>query len=273
MKSYLAILVLGILCAETWSFSARSPRGQKHIGRRPVQPQPRIYGGSKAEEGQFPHQASVRRDGGHDCGASILNSKAVLTAAHCCQNFYGISGVEVEVGTIQSGQGQIHPMESFLIHPSYNCRTFEADICLVFINGSFEFNDATVQTIDLGTEEDCQVGIQCLMSGWGEVEYYSGSSEDLMYAEAPILDNGNCLIRSGFLEDSMTCAGVLDDSTGLGYGDSGGPLACNNKLCGVASWEDFPWELPGFPSAFAKVPAYKEWIEENINFLNPINQI
>ena len=106
------------------------------------------------------------------------------------------------------------------------------------------------------------------MSGWGEVELFCGSSEDLMYAEAWVLDDSKCanysILKTKFDEDSMTCAGVLDDSTGLGFGDSGGPLACNNKLCGVSSWDLSSWAFPEFPSVFAKVPAFNDWILENI---------
>lgn len=45
----------------------------------------RIIGGKDAEPGQFPHQASVRyiSINRHFCGASILNSYWLLTAAHC----------------------------------------------------------------------------------------------------------------------------------------------------------------------------------------------
>lgn len=43
-----------------------------------------IIGGKNAEEGQFPYQVSLRNkfSKGHFCGASILNSRFLLTAAH-----------------------------------------------------------------------------------------------------------------------------------------------------------------------------------------------
>lgn len=45
--------------------------------------EPRIVGGTKAREGQFPHQISLRRRGSHTCGGSIISKDYVVTAAHC----------------------------------------------------------------------------------------------------------------------------------------------------------------------------------------------
>lgn len=42
-----------------------------------------MVGGQDATEGQFPHQISLRRNGSHTCGGSIISRNFVLTAAHC----------------------------------------------------------------------------------------------------------------------------------------------------------------------------------------------
>ena len=48
-------------------------------------PAPQIIGGSNASDGQFPHQVTLQRSGGHYCGGSIINTNKVMCAAHCKQ--------------------------------------------------------------------------------------------------------------------------------------------------------------------------------------------
>jgi len=43
----------------------------------------RITGGSPADRGQFPWQVALIIDNTYFCGASLISSTWVLTAAHC----------------------------------------------------------------------------------------------------------------------------------------------------------------------------------------------
>jgi hypothetical protein len=46
--------------------------------------QPRIIGGTDAEQGQYPYMVSVVANSGtHDCGGVLVAKDVVLTAAHC----------------------------------------------------------------------------------------------------------------------------------------------------------------------------------------------
>ena len=55
------------------------PCGQGNIGTRTA----RLIGGQNAIPHEFPWMVSISRKGGHFCGGTILNSRFVLTAAHC----------------------------------------------------------------------------------------------------------------------------------------------------------------------------------------------
>lgn len=48
-----------------------------------AQPTSRIWGGAETSKDSFQYVASVRLDGGHVCGGTIIGSKFILTAAHC----------------------------------------------------------------------------------------------------------------------------------------------------------------------------------------------
>lgn len=43
----------------------------------------KIAGGQAATEGQFPYQVSLRLFNFHICGGSIIDTRTILTAAHC----------------------------------------------------------------------------------------------------------------------------------------------------------------------------------------------
>ena len=259
MQNKLAVLVLVLLAAGTLSLSADLP------GK--VRPRdPRIAGGSKANEGNFPHQASLRLNGRHVCGATIISQKALLTSAHCCKTVQGKkSHVEVEVGTIRIGRGTKFNVTRFLIHPSYEKLNNQNDICIAETNEAMMVKNA--MPIDLGSTEHCKAGTRCTITGWGQSQFFGDSSDTLMFVHIPILSHRLCVNYGPLFENElMTCAGSIQDGDGFCHGDHGGPLVCGEKLCGVASLR-FGCGETSFPSIYTKVPAFNQWINETIKIV------
>ena len=66
VSARLIILIVGIFC-----------------GTVLTQPTSRILGGEEASKTGFPYACSIRVDGAHSCGGSIIANTKILTAAHC----------------------------------------------------------------------------------------------------------------------------------------------------------------------------------------------
>lgn len=130
--------------------------------------QPRIVGGQRAADGQFPYQVSLRKvvNGRHMCGASIISQNFLLTAAHCTQSknpedLYAVVGtVNPNANTgIKYSLDKITPHEHFDPHSIFN------DISLLRTTKKIAFNEY-IQPIALPTK-DTGANVQAFISGWG----------------------------------------------------------------------------------------------------------
>jgi secreted trypsin-like serine protease len=81
----------------------------------------------------------------------------------------------------------------------------------------------------------------------------------------------NALWNPNPLHFTDMCTGPLDGSSGTCNADSGGPLVQNNpatghlELIGVVAWGPSPCNRPDFPSVLARVSAFIDFINQNIN--------
>lgn len=89
-------------------------------------------GGSATSIERFPWQMSLRINGIHRCGASVIAKNRALTAAHC----YRTNSDELETFTLLAGStlrlgdggSIIVGVEHFIQHPNYNNETLENGI-------------------------------------------------------------------------------------------------------------------------------------------------
>ena len=86
-------------------------------------------------------------------------------------------------------------------------------------------------------------------------------------AFVPIVSDDECKKLYFYVSpsDRVFCAGyVKTGGIDSCFGDSGGPAVLDGKLIGVVMGGGDGCAKPGFPGIYMKVPAFYDWIMENI---------
>lgn len=129
-----------------------------------------IVDGEDAFIEDYPYMAGIMNLGLSSCGGSIINSRSVLTAAHCIL-IRSATTVSVFVGSSRRrGQGgRTHRALRLSIHPNYiytaDPLQLQADIAVIRTLSHIRFG-ALVQPIALGTEF-VPAAVPVVLTGWG----------------------------------------------------------------------------------------------------------
>lgn len=140
----------------------------------------RIYGGQPVGEGDLPWMTVLyykRRKDPH-CGASIINRRFLLTAAHCItgdivkfygEPFYARMGVQ-NLSSV-STPGDIYGISDIIPHPNYDERAVNrgADIGLLKVDRRIDYY-SSVSPVCLPSWE-APIGTTLTVAGWGKTPY------------------------------------------------------------------------------------------------------
>ncbi|XP_062847080.1 trypsin-2-like [Trichomycterus rosablanca] len=219
----------------------------------------KIIGGYECPMHSQPWQIYLTYDDGvRWCGASLINSRWAVSAAHC---YVSANRLALHLGehNIFSDEGTEQRIwaEKVIPHPNYNSVTYDNDFMLIKLSEAAVFNKY-VQPIPLVSS--CAVaGQKCLVSGWGNTgEDYASVLQCL---NLPVIAHSTCQNAYGSkITDNMFCAGYMEGDKDSCQGDSGGPVVCNGKLQGVVSW-GYGCAEPGFPGVYAEVCRYIDWVD------------
>ncbi|MED6242205.1 hypothetical protein ATANTOWER_001571, partial [Ataeniobius toweri] len=263
-------------CDGTPDCGDRSDEENCDCGTKKFKSATRIVGGQDADDGEFPWQVSLHvKRYGHVCGASVISTKWLVTAAHCVQDdgsikFSDPKTWEVYLGLhSQQKQGSSlvkRNLKQIISHPFYNHHTFDNDIALMELESPVSYSDH-IQPICLpAPQHDFKTGNNVWITGWGATREGGGAAVVLQKAQVRIINRTVCneLMR-GQITSRMLCAGVLTGGVDACQGDSGGPLSSPEGdrmfLAGVVSWGD-GCARRNKPGIYAAVTKFRGWIQE-----------
>lgn len=246
-------------------------------GMRPYRSS-RIVGGQVSREGEWPWQVSLHiRGTGHVCGASVLNQRWLLTAAHCVQDrgdrrysqadqWEALLGLHVQS---QTNEWTVRRnVRRIIAHRHYNTDTYDNDIALMELDADVTLNQNIFPICLPSASYQVQAGQEAWITGWGVTREGGVPAIILQKAMVRVINSTVCRsLMKDQVTDNMMCAGVLKGGTDACQGDSGGPLSITGAggrvvLAGLVSWGE-GCGLRNKPGIYTRVTRYRQWIKDN----------
>ena len=237
-----------------------------------------IVGGKEADL-PIPWQVAIHHvHYGQFCGGTILDSKTILSAAHCFQDdipadLLYITAGDVHVDFYNPWLG--YSVEEVIVHPDFGNGFYDNDIALLKLSNEISFKDGIVQPVSLPNGDyDPPVGSACFVSGWGR-DNSKEESDILKWTQVSIVDSSEFHGAKTQDLDSMIYTLSPTRTGSTCFGDSGGPLVCLDGqvpvITGVinaAASSFFAGENcePFLPGSYARVTWHLDWIKKFGNF-------
>ncbi|XP_072516443.1 kallikrein-7 [Salminus brasiliensis] len=225
-----------------------------------------IINGKKAKKNTFQFMASVQFNGKHVCGGFLIDSRFVLTAAHCCDKRENIT-VVLGTHTISGNNGERYAVKNKFKPLSYKNSKSGDDIILLKLSKKVNLRKGA-KTIKMSRKDKVQPKTKCQVAGWGKTETQNTVS-DLLVTDVVIVPFKDCQnewnsVRTR-LPDKVLCASGYDTKSGACQGDSGGPLVCKGEAVGIVSFNmNGNCNYPNVPNVYTQISKFRSWIKKQM---------
>lgn len=245
----------------------------------------RVVGGEDGENGEWCWQvALINSLNQYLCGAALIGTQWVLTAAHCVTNIVRSGdAIYVRVGDYDltrkygSPGAQTLRVATTYIHHNHNSQTLDNDIALLKLHGQAELRDGVCLVCLPARGVSHTAGKRCTVTGYGYMGEAGPIPLRVREAEIPIVSDTECIRKVNavtekifILPASSFCAGGEEGHDAC-QGDGGGPLVCQDdgffELAGLVSW-GFGCGRVDVPGVYVKVSSFIGWINQIISVNN-----
>ncbi|XP_076261682.1 trypsin-like serine protease domain-containing protein masquerade [Rhynchophorus ferrugineus] len=241
----------------------------------------RVVGGEDGEQGEWCWQvALINSLNQYLCGAALIGTQWVITAAHCITNIV-TSGdaIYVRVGdhdlTRKYGSpgAQTLRVETTYIHHNHNSQTLDNDIAMLKLYGQVELKEGVCLVCLPARGVSQAAGKRCTVTGYGYMGEAGPIPLRVREAEIPIVSDAECIRKVNAVTEKIFilpagsfCAGGEEGNDAC-QGDGGGPLVCQDdgfyELVGLVSW-GFGCGRVDVPGVYVKVSSFIGWINQII---------
>jgi len=268
-------VLIGVVTSQTWN--------ENTCGVRPLQPAgyeedyEKIVGGVECLPGDWPWSCSMRVNGRHSCGGSLINNEWIVGAAHCVSanpilsSYTWVCGAHNRLNP--ESWAQIFSTVRVVRHPNYSASKIQNDIALFQISATpITFTDYILPVCFPAINQDYE-NTQCIATGWGTL--YSGGPLPTVQMEVsmPILTDAACNTKFDGSNDMLdpatqVCAGDIGADKDTCQGDSGGPLVVRHSnalwyLAGLTSWG----YGCGDGGVYTRLSAFRPWVLQYVGYL------
>lgn len=208
------------------------------------------------------------------CGAAIIESDRVLTAAHCLQLQYNnrffreyVKMLTVRIGSSNATSGgELYRVTEIFFHPNYKPNTLEFNFAVLKLHKNISYGESdNAEKIDYSTDKIIPTDSNITFLGWGSVLSIGGLGGQVLLQKLvlPVYDLADC--QEVYGRDLVTrnnfCAGYITLAKNVCNHDAGGPAIMDGLLVGILSFSSKRCDRRDQPAVFSTVGAIAPWLE------------